>query len=83
MTIENNKITLDIHNCGDIPISLIRLWVENVTGIDEVYRFDLNSTVTTGNTAKDILQDLPFTALQTQNYKMKLVTDRGTQKNFP
>ncbi len=82
LTIENNKINLDIHNSGDIPISLIRLWVENVTGIDEVYRFDLNSTVTTGNTAKDILQDLPFTALQTQNYKMKLVTDRGTTKEF-
>ena len=82
LTIENNKINLDIHNSGDIPVSFTRLWVENVTGVDQVYRFDLNSTVTTGSTAKDILQSIPFTALQTESYKMKLVTDRGTTKEF-
>ena len=82
LTIENNKINLDIHNSGDIPISFTRLWVENVTGVDEVYRFDLNNTVTTGNTVEDILKDVPFTVLQTQSYKMKLVTDRGTTKEF-
>ncbi len=82
LTIENNKINLDIHNSGDIPVSFTRLWVENVTGVDEVYRFDLNSTVTTGSTAEDILQGVPFTALQTESYKMKLVTNRGTTKEF-
>jgi hypothetical protein len=82
LTIENNKINLDIHNSGDIPISFTRLWVENVTGVDQVYRFDLNNTVTTGNTIEDILKDVPFTVLQTQSYKMKLVTDRGTTKEF-
>jgi hypothetical protein len=82
LTIENNKINLDIHNSGDIPISFSRLWVENVTGVDQVYRFDLNNTVTTGNTYEDILQFLPFTALETESYKMKLVTDRGTTKEF-
>jgi hypothetical protein len=82
LTIENNKINLDIHNSGDIPVSLTRLWVENVTGVDEVYRFDLNSTVTTGSTAENILQNISFTALQTESYKMKLVTDRGTTKEF-
>jgi len=82
LTIENNKINLDIHNSGDIPISFTRLWVENVTGVDEVYRFDLNNTVTTGNTIEDILKDVPFAILQTQSYKMKLVTDRGTTKEF-
>ena len=82
LTIENNKINLDIHNSGDIPISFTRLWVENVTGIDQVYRFDLNNTVTTGNTIEDMLKDVPLTVLQTQSYKMKLVTDRGTTKEF-
>ncbi|HUU86681.1 MAG TPA: hypothetical protein VMX17_02915, partial [Candidatus Glassbacteria bacterium] len=82
LTIENNKINLDVHNSGDIPVSFTRLWIENVTGVDQVYKFDLNSTVTTGNTAKDILQSLPFTALETEAYKMKLVTDRGTTKEF-
>ena len=75
LTIENNKINLDIHNSGNIPISFTRLWVENVNGVDEVYRFDLNNTVTTGSTSKDILQSIPFVALQTESYKMKLVTD--------
>jgi hypothetical protein len=84
LTIENNKINfnLDIHNSGDIPVSFTRLWVENVTGVDQVYKFDLNNTVTTGSTAKNILQNLSFTALETENYKMKLVTDRGTTKEF-
>jgi hypothetical protein len=82
LTIENNQINLDIHNSGDIPISFTRLWVENVTGVDQVYRFDLNNTVTTGSTSENILQSLPFTALQTESYKMKLVTDRGTTKEF-
>jgi len=82
LTIENNKINLDIHNSGDIPISFTRLWVENVTGVDQVYKFDLNNTISTGNTIEDILKDVPFTALETQSYKMKLVTDRGTTKEF-
>ncbi len=82
LTIENNKINLDIYNSGDIPVFFTRLWVENVTGVDEVYRFDLNNTVTTGSTVEDILQGLPFVALETQSYKMKLVTDRGTTKEF-
>jgi len=82
LTIENNKINLDIHNSGDIPISITRLWIENVTGVDQVYRFDLNSAVTTGNTAKNILQNLSFNASDTETYKMKLVTDRGTTKEF-
>ena len=82
LTIENNKINLDIHNSGDIPISITRLWIENVTGVDQVYKFDLNSAVTTGNTAENILQNLSFVALETQTYKMKLVTDRGTTKEF-
>jgi len=82
LTITNNKIDLDIYNSGDIPISFTRLWVENVTGVDQVYRYDLNQTVAPGNMVEDILQFLPFTALSTESYKMKLVTDRGITKEF-
>ncbi|MFB5607253.1 MAG: hypothetical protein ACE5RI_03280, partial [Candidatus Nitrosomaritimum yanchengensis] len=82
LTITNNKINLDIYNSGDIPVSFTRLWVENVTGVDEVYRFDLNSTISSGTTKKDILNEVPFIALPTENYKLKLVTDRGTTKEF-
>ena len=82
LTIVNNKINLDIYNSGDIPISFSRLWIENVTGVDQVYRFDLNQTVAPGNMVEDILQFLPFTALSTESYKMKLVTDRGITKEF-
>ncbi|MEJ2261565.1 MAG: hypothetical protein P8X83_07935, partial [Nitrosopumilaceae archaeon] len=82
LTITNNKINLDIYNSGDIPVSFTRLWVENVTGVDEVYRFNLNSTITSGSTGENILNDVPFMALPTENYKLKLVTDRGTTKEF-
>ncbi|MDH3277580.1 MAG: LamG domain-containing protein [Nitrosopumilus sp.] len=82
LTIANNKINLDVYNSGDIPISFSRLWVQNVTGVDQVYRFDLNQTVAPGNMVENILQFLPFTALPTESYKMKLVTDRGFTKEF-
>ena len=82
LTIENNKINLDVYNSGEIPVSFTRLWIENITGIDQVYKFDLNKTIPTGITSKNILEDIPFTALDTQSYKMKLVTDRGTTKEF-
>ena len=82
LTIQNNTINLDVHNSGDIPVSFTRLWIENVTGIDEVFKFDINNTVPIGITSKDILKDIPFIALETQSYKMKLVTDRGTTKEF-
>ncbi len=82
LTIENNKINLDIYNSGDIPISLTRLWIQNVTGVDQVYKFDLNKTVAPGSSAEDVLQLVPFTALATESYKIKLVTDRGTTKEF-
>ena len=82
LIIENNKINLDVYNSGEIPVSFTRLWIENITGIDQVYKFDLNKTIPTGITSKNILEDIPFTALDTQSYKMKLVTDRGTTKEF-
>ncbi|MFQ5440924.1 MAG: hypothetical protein ACE5DL_05620, partial [Nitrosopumilaceae archaeon] len=82
LTIENNKINLDVFNSGEIPISFSRLWVENVTGVDQVYRFDLNQTVAPGNRAENILEFLPFVALDTESYKMKLVTDRGITQEF-
>jgi hypothetical protein len=47
-----------------------------------VYRFNLNTTIATGSTGQDVLQYLNFTALQTQSYSAKLVTDRGTTKEF-
>lgn len=82
LTIENNKINLDVHNSGDIPVHLTRIWIENVTGVDEVYRFNLNTTIATGSTGQDVLQNLNFVALQTESYAAKLVTDRGTTKEF-
>jgi len=82
LTIENNKINLDVYNSGDIPVSFTRLWIENMTGIDEVYKFDLDQTVPIGITGEDILQNISFTALDSQSYKIKLVTDRGMTKEF-
>ena len=82
LTVENSTINLDVYNSGDIPVSFSRIWIENVTGIDEVFKFDLDKTVPTGITSKNILQDIPFTVVDTQSYKMKLVTDRGMTKEF-
>ncbi|MHA7733890.1 LamG-like jellyroll fold domain-containing protein [Nitrosopumilus sp. S6] len=80
--IENKKFNLTVENTGELPIKLSRLWVENTTGTDQVYKYDLDYVVSTGSTITNIGQNLGLTALDSQTYKMKLVTDRGSTKEF-
>lgn len=82
ISIVNNKFNLTAQNIGDIPIKFTRLWVENTTGIDQVYKYDIDKIMTTGNIVTNIGQSIDLVALNTQTYKMKLVTDRGTTKEF-
>jgi len=80
----NNQFNMTVTNRGDIPVHLTRLWVENTTDSSwPVSKYDLDIAIPSGGSAKNIGQNIGLTALDTQSYVMKLVTERGnTQKIF-
>jgi len=80
----NNQFNMTVTNTGDIPVHLTRLWVENTTDSSwPVSKYDLDIAIPSGGSAKNIGQNIGLTALDTQSYVMKLVTERGnTQKVF-
>ena len=82
LSIDNSKFNMTIQNTGDIPIKFNRIWIQNTTGIDQVYKFNLNQTVPVGGMVYNVGQAIDLTALSSETYDVKLVTDRGTTKNF-
>jgi len=81
---DNNQFNMTITNSGDIPVHLTRLWVENTTDSSwPTSKFDLNVAIASGGSVINIGQGLGLTILDTQSYKIKLVTERGnTQQIF-
>jgi len=81
---DNNQFNMTVKNSGDIPVHLTRLWVENTTDSSwPVSKYDLDIAIPSGGSVKNIGQNLGLTALNTQSYQMKVVTERGnTQSMF-
>jgi len=81
---DNNEFNMTISNSGDIPVKLTRLWVENTTDSSwPTSKFNLNVPISSGGSVMNIGQGLGLVALDTQSYKIKLVTERGnTQQVF-
>ena len=80
--INNNKFNMTIQNLGDVPIEFSRIWIQNTTGTDQVYKFSLNQTLPVGSVIKNIGQGIGLTALDTETYEIKLVTERGNTRTF-
>ncbi len=81
---DNNQFNITVTNTGNIPVHITRLWVENTTDSAwPISKFDLDVTLASGNSTTNIGQNIGLTALDTESYVMKLVTERGnTQKLF-
>ena len=79
-----NQFNMTVTNTGNIPVHLTRLWVENTTDSSwPMAKYDLDIAIGIGESVKDIGQNIGLTAMDTQSYKMKLVTERGnTQQMF-
>ncbi len=87
-TIDGNKFNLTVQNTGNVPITLMRLWVENVTVTatntnPERYDLTTNNALTPGETKYNIGQSLSISpGDNSASYQMKLFTDRGNEKYF-
>lgn len=85
VTIDNNKFNITIQNTGKNPINITRLWIDNRTdtdGVNKVFKFETNKSVYPGQIITKIGQNLSLTALTSQAYDLKLVTERGNIEEY-
>ena len=83
VSLNNNKFNITVQNNGNLPISINRLWVENITHTgDWTFKYDINHAVAPAEMVYNIGQNIPLSALESQSYKIKLVTERGNTKEF-
>ena len=81
--IDQGKFNFTIHNTGELPINFTRIWVNNVTDSTwPLQNFTLNKIASPKNTLTNIGQELNLQALESQAYSVKLITQRGTGKEF-
>lgn len=81
--IDGGKFNLTIYNTGELPINFTRIWVNNVTDNTwPLQNFTVNKNVNSKNTIANIGQGLNLQALETQAYSIKLITEKGTGKEF-
>ncbi len=77
----NNKFNFTLQNTGNIPVNITRLWVKNTTDSTWPFsKFNINTAVAPGATVTNVGQNIGLTALNTQSYYMKLVTERGSEE---
>jgi len=77
------QFSMTVINSGEIPIHLTRLWVENTTDSTwPIAKYDLDVAIFPGNSATNIGQSIGLTALDTQSYEMKLVSERGNTEKI-
>jgi len=83
VSLNNNKFNITVQNNGNLPISINRLWIENITHTsDWTFKYDINHVVAPAEMVYNIGQNIPLSALESQSYKIKLVTERGNTKEF-
>ncbi len=83
VSINNNKFDISIKNTGDIPVNLTKLYVQNTTNpTDWFAKYDVNSVVAPAQTVTNIGSSMALSALPSQSYSMKLVTERGNSQEF-
>ncbi len=80
---DSNKFNITVQNTGELPINITRLWIQNKTDPSwGTSKFDVNKNVVPGQTLTRVGQDLQLTALDTQGYGIRLVTERGNAREF-
>lgn len=81
--ITNNKFDLTVQNKGQLPIKLTKLWIENTTDSSWIpSKFDLDQNISPSNSVGGIGQTISLSAVDTQAYKISLVTDRGNTETY-
>ena len=77
-----DKLNITVQNSGSLPVHLTRLWVENMTVSDSVFKYDIDKVVSSGRTVSNIGQNIAFNVDSADSYHIKLVTERGNSQEF-
>ena len=78
----NDKLNITVQNSASLPVHLTRLWIENTTVSDSVFKYDIDEVVSSGRTVTDIGQNIAFNVDNADSYHIKLVTERGNSQQF-
>ena len=70
-----------IKNTGEIPLVITTLWVDEQGVDDVVQKFEIDETITPGDTA-NLLDLVDFTMDPDTGYNMKIVSERGEVTSF-
>ena len=81
-SIVNVKLNITVQNSASLPVHLTRLWVQNMTVADSVFKYDIDEVVSSGRTLSNIGQNIAFNADNANPYQIKLVTERGNSQEF-
>lgn len=83
VSIDGGKFNFTLQNTGKIPVNLERIWVDNKTDANWTpARHTIDKSISPGAVITNIGQDISVTALDSQAYDIKLVTDRGNTLQF-
>ena len=82
VSVVNDKLNITVQNSESLPVHLTRLWAENMTASDAVFKYDIDEVVSSGRTVTDIGQNIAFNVDNADSYNIKLVTERGNSQQF-
>ncbi|MEX0764540.1 MAG: hypothetical protein WEC35_04520 [Nitrosopumilaceae archaeon] len=81
-TVVNDKLNITVQNTATLPVHITRLWIENTTVSDSVFKYNIDEVVPSGRTVRNIGQNIAFNVDDADSYNIKLVTERGNSQQF-
>lgn len=78
----SDKLNITVQNSASLPVHLTRLWVENTTVSNSVFKYDIDEVVSSGRTVTNIGQNIAFNVDSADSYHIKLITERGNSQQF-
>jgi hypothetical protein len=80
--IDGLKFNMTVVNTGSLPVHLTRLWVTNQDGVTADQKADLDINLNPGQQQYNIGQFTGISAVSTESYNLKVVTERGNISTF-
>jgi len=82
VSIDNNEFNLTVTNTGNLPINITRMFVKNMT--DSTWnqtKHEIKKLIPPGVSVSKIGEGVGLSALDSESYDLKLVTERGNSLN--
>ena len=81
-SVVNDKLNITVQNSESLPVHLTRLWIENMTASESVFKYDIDEVISSGRTVTNVGQNIAFNVDDADSYNIKLVTERGNSQQF-